>query len=339
MMNFNKNNVNDMKSYLGYALEFEKYVYLWENSINKANNEIRQLTNEKIKLQEQKNRSATASSTIFSRAQDSAQSYDKEAKTIKSKLSFFTKVFITILFVFCFLPAIVIVASGKTNLLIAIVAIAIYSLPLIPLYIGIRNYYKNKYKEIIANKNNNASIEHIEYEKKKAALSYQDADKKLSILSQKEPALNAQAMEISKNYREAKTTLNNIYALNIIPVKYRNLVAIATFYEYLDTGRCTTIQGHGGIYDTYEFELQNNIIISNLQSINASLSRIEANQQFLYSELQQTNRTLSSINSSLVSIDKTNQEIAKNTAISAVANKQTAEATRYLAWRAWANGY
>ena len=153
-------------------------------------------------------------------------------------------------------------------------------------------------------------------------------------LAKKEASLQATQKTISLQLQKAKRNLGDLYALNILPVKYRSFNAVSTLYEYLSVGRCITIQGHGGIYDTYENDLRLGLIIQTLSEIRDSLQRIEANQQLLYRELQQANRTLDNIKTSLQEIEKTNAEIAENTAISAAANQQTAAAAQYLAWKA-----
>ena len=101
---------------------------------------------------------------------------------------------------------------------------------------------------------------------------------------------------------------------------------------YLQTGRCNAIQGHGGIYDTYEIDMQNRAIITTLEEIKNISLQIEANQQLLLSEMQQANRTLTNINQTVNRIDVTTKQIEKNTAISAAANQQTAAAASWIAW-------
>ena len=154
-----------------------------------------------------------------------------------------------------------------------------------------------------------------------------------------ETVVNQRQEEIHNALVAAKNSLMQIYSENVLPQKYRTLTAVATLYEYLETGRCNTIQGHGGIYDTYEVESLHLAQLQQMVQMNQTLSRMEDNQRYICQELRQANLTLSSINASLNEIEKTNAEIAKNTAISAAANQQTAVATSWLAWRAWANGY
>ncbi len=149
--------------------------------------------------------------------------------------------------------------------------------------------------------------------------------------------LKEKQQEISGALREAKNNLADIYAQDVLPERYRSFSAVATLYDYLETGRCDKIQGHGGIYDTYENDLRQGLIIERLTEISNGLSRIEANQQMLYMELRQANAALSDIGQSLAQIEKSDAEIAANTAISAVADQQTAASVNWMAWKQWAN--
>ncbi|MBQ8374478.1 MAG: hypothetical protein IJX98_02750 [Clostridia bacterium] len=128
--------------------------------------------------------------------------------------------------------------------------------------------------------------------------------------------------EIAANLRMAKQNLQQLYEMNVLPHKYRNFVAVATMYEYLQTGRCNTIEGGHGIYDTYENDLRLNMIICNLVEINKRLGRIEANQRVLYNALQEANRELSRLQHSLDNIDGSVQRMADNAQMAAEAAKR-----------------
>ena len=49
------------------------------------------------------------------------------------------------------------------------------------------------------------------------------------------------------------------------------MIAIASFYEYLMAGRCTSLEGTGGAYNLYENEIRMNQIISQLDTVITSL--------------------------------------------------------------------
>lgn len=89
---------------------------------------------------------------------------------------------------------------------------------------------------------------------------------------------------------------NQLYAYNIIYGKYRNYVALTSIYEYLDSGRCNTLEGPQGAYNLFETESRTNEIILQLNTIAASLEAIKTNQFMLYCELQKANHSLDTMN-------------------------------------------
>lgn len=88
---------------------------------------------------------------------------------------------------------------------------------------------------------------------------------------------------------DVEKTLKQYYALDIIYPKYRNLVAISTFIEYLESGRCKSLYGYTGCYNLYEQELKQNIIIGKLEQILLQLDQIKKMQFATYLAIQQSN--------------------------------------------------
>lgn len=84
--------------------------------------------------------------------------------------------------------------------------------------------------------------------------------------------------------------LNPLYDIGIIHPKYRNLIAIASFVDYFETGRVEKLKGSDGAYNLFEQELRANIIISELKKINESLEIIKSNQYALYTELKEVRK-------------------------------------------------
>ena len=85
----------------------------------------------------------------------------------------------------------------------------------------------------------------------------------------------------------------------IIYPKYQDLVAYSTFYEYLETGRCTSLSGPDGAYNLYETEIRQNMIISQLSTVIDSLEEIKKNQFMVYSQLKKMNESLDRLNDSM----------------------------------------
>lgn len=124
------------------------------------------------------------------------------------------------------------------------------------------------------------------------------------------------AAEIEKTENLLKDTYkarNELYAANVIFSKYRDIVALATFYEYLMAGRCTTLEGPDGAYNLYEAEIRANMIISKLSEIEKSLKNIEQTQYMIYSQLTEMNRTLDEMSSTMDSAYTAISKIETNT--------------------------
>ena len=72
-------------------------------------------------------------------------------------------------------------------------------------------------------------------------------------------------VENSKN--QIVISLEKMYSSNIIYKKYRSIVPMFMICEYLESNRCTKLEGHDGAYNMYEQELRANIIIDRLDII------------------------------------------------------------------------
>ncbi len=335
-----------LKEYLKYATMFEKNYYIWSQALNEANKLKSNIYSNKKMLLEKCNKTKSLYSPR--NADDIILKYNNEEKHYRRISRIAQAVFIATICVAALGTVIMYAQKSGTSLtefsidkLLSLLFIA-----LLGVFAGVCNLVgigslvvwrkfkskadsSKKEAESFARTGPSNLIE-IEIER------YQN---QISECSLQEKKLTERQNEICRALNTARDNLNRLYSENILPVKYRTFNAVATMYEYLETGRCNTIQGHGGIYDTYVKDLQMGLIISNLENIKSSLSRIEANQHLLYNELQQANSTLRTINSSLADIKVTNEQIARNTAISAEANRQTAAAAQWFTWRAWARGF
>lgn len=144
---------------------------------------------------------------------------------------------------------------------------------------------------------------------------------------------------------------NNLYSYNIVFEKYRNIVALSTFYEYLMAGRCVSLEGINGAYNIYESEIRLDTIITQLDEINTKLDDIKQNQYMIYqtlcsiassvkalsSSMEQATRSLQSIdtkatttNEYLKNILNNSDVIAHNSVVSAYYAKKNAELTNAL---------
>ena len=106
-----------------------------------------------------------------------------------------------------------------------------------------------------------------------------------------------QSMEQLKNNKDALTDiLNKIYDVDVIYPKYRHLVAVSSFHEYLESGRCEELEGTNGAYNIYEAESRTDHIIRKLDVMITKLDEIKdhiaAVQHKLYKELVRVNENI-----------------------------------------------
>lgn len=138
----------------------------------------------------------------------------------------------------------------------------------------------------------------------------------------------SRAKETLQNLVEAK---NAYYSLDVIFGKYRNIVALTSFYEYLVSGRCDTLEGKDGAYNIFESEIRSNQIIAQLNDVMGSLEQIKNGQYLVYSTIKGVYSSLEQLNAkteaALDSITKMQgdvEQIAKQSEVIAYNTEQAA---------------
>ncbi len=346
-----KGSVAYMTAYLKYALEFEKYVYVWSSAMNDVNKRMQRIYDERRRLEGIQQNTQQALSTLEERKEKERIRCEEDSKKYRQS----SRITLSIAIVgaaiwfaigcgiaWLFLEAcsdffsisrqFVIPITGFFVMLVGSLGTLFVPICLI---VGLLNRSKATQCKEKADKLGKANA--TKYQRHILENQESEADNDWLVNVVEESVTSKNQQQIFQALNSAKQQLANIYAINVLPAKYRNIGAVATMYEYLATGRCNTIQGHGGIYDTYEVERLAIEQLRQLAQMNETLDRIEENQRYIYRELRQANHTLSGIRSSLSDIQKTNEQIANNTAVSAVANQQTAAAAQWMAWHTWAN--
>lgn len=129
-----------------------------------------------------------------------------------------------------------------------------------------------------------------------------------------------------------KKELIDFYSKNIIYPKYRNLPAIASFYEYFESGRCDSLEGNYGAYNIYEDEKRKDMIISQISEIIQNLEAIKENQYQLYQRIEDVLSKVSLAEMELRSLNGDVREMSKIAIINTYFNAVTAsniESMRY----------
>lgn len=137
------------------------------------------------------------------------------------------------------------------------------------------------------------------------------------------PILNNDYEILERQYQETRSLLAKYYDLNIIYPKYRGIVPIAMFVQYLESGIVYRLQGPDGAYSRYEDELFRQLIINKLDIIISRLDEIRATQYELANALERSNQQISELSNRA---DIANQHLA----VQSYNSIQTNEAVKAL---------
>lgn len=120
---------------------------------------------------------------------------------------------------------------------------------------------------------------------------------------------------------DAKYLLEQLYDMNVLHPKYRSFVIAAQLYEYLDTGRCSELEGPYGAYNLYESELRQNMIIDRLDNVIANLRGLNKTMFYATNAIMDSNRQISQMTKEI-------QEVKENSSLIAYAAESLAEDSR-----------
>lgn len=146
-------------------------------------------------------------------------------------------------------------------------------------------------------------------------------------------ALQCEYKLLGEKLEETKKILEQLYAANIIFPKYRNIIAISSFYEYLMAGRCKELEGAEGAYNIFESELRMNLIINKIDDVIRHLEQIEQHQYMLYSAIQENNKQVSELNGELTKLVNNAACIEENTRMTEYYSWISAKNTEAIKWK------
>lgn len=124
--------------------------------------------------------------------------------------------------------------------------------------------------------------------------------------------LKAEQQSLQKTYRLTCETLKKCYGVNIIPVKYRELIPVCMFYDYILNGRTYSLVKDPNSFDEgainmYEQEVFKQLIISKFDVLIDNMEAIKQNQKVLCNVIQdgmnKTHRMLGEINDNITQVN------------------------------------
>ena len=135
--------------------------------------------------------------------------------------------------------------------------------------------------------------------------------------NKKNKIISSSVSKLKSAIVNTQTELDNLYSSNFIYPKYRNLIAVASMYEYIDSGRCNELEGADGAYNIYELEVRLDRIITQLDIIISNLEQIKANQYYLYTAINNLKPQIDNVVNEIKENTKKLDAVAVNTAITA----------------------
>ena len=181
-------------------------------------------------------------------------------------------------------------------LILAVVLVIVFAIVEFILHNTIgRKKYSNKMKE---------------YKKENEQIDKTNANQ-LILYNENKTIIDNRISNAKQDLKDVEKTMSKYYDLDVIYPKYRNLVAITTFIEYLESGRCKSLYGYTGCYNVYEQELRQNTIIGKLDQVLIQLDQIKKVQFATYLAIQQSNAIQSAmLNTCNEMLDETRRENA-----------------------------
>lgn len=108
--------------------------------------------------------------------------------------------------------------------------------------------------------------------------------------------------ELNTALDNTEQLLKELYSLDFIYDKYRNLPALTSIYEYFITGRCDSLKGPHGAYNLYEDEVRKDTVISQLSTVLDHLEQVKQNQFMLYQQVKAMQENINNIGSEISTI-------------------------------------
>lgn len=332
-----KLNDNEMKTYLKHVVDLESSVYAQQKAYERAKKEL------KLEIPSLEHIDQPEKKRIIKPSKPERDELSEKEKS--------TRTFCIITLFFIIVLEIVSCAKMSRDALpLAIIEIILATTVEVLLLYHIIKYSKKQkefderyeqrvesYKKEMSEYNKTMKIEQKNYDE--ALRLYKDRVEQAKLQHNENAAIAEsnynKALQLIKSLErpldEARSILEKMYACDYIFPKYRNLIAVCTFYEYFMTGRVSALEGPDGAYNLYEAELRQNLIINRLDNIIDQLEQVKENQFTLYQEVKKTNETLNGISKDIRNILVTNKKIENNTELISKATSITAFYSQVIA--------
>lgn len=141
-----------------------------------------------------------------------------------------------------------------------------------------------------------------------------------------------QQRDLLQQYKSTKANCQKLYDMGNWHKKYRNLAAVATIHEYLETKRCLQLEGHGGAIDCYEKKLDLKEITDKLDIVIEQLESIKRGQYELCCAVEQGNKKANEIYISALKTQHYAELTAENSSVATYIAHQAAFNVNTCKW-------
>jgi len=120
-------------------------------------------------------------------------------------------------------------------------------------------------------------------------------DNKVAELSKISERCRSNIDTLNRQLFEVEEMLKQYYDVGILYDKYHYMEAVCKMLEYLQSGRCTTLYGPSGVYDTYEKEYRTDIVIDRLDKVLYKMDEIRNTNIRLYQAIQRVGMSVNQV--------------------------------------------
>lgn len=142
--------------------------------------------------------------------------------------------------------------------------------------------------------------------------------------------LNYQLEIIKSKQDETCNTLEKLYSYNIISHKYRNVAAVFSLYEFIESGRCDNLEGYDGAYNLYEELVSKKIVMDKLDDIIENIDEVSHTQHNLCTAILDCNKNVDELCNQMFSTTKALKALNDNVEINNFYNGITEQNTEFL---------
>ncbi len=148
-----------------------------------------------------------------------------------------------------------------------------------------------------------------------------EIDERIYTLNNKNESLLNFKSNCNKNVQVTNNIYNGVLQYSNIYRSYWNIEAICQFIQYLESGRCTELQGPHGCYNLYEEEIKAGRIINQLDIIINQLDTLNKTMYRMTETLKEINNGINAVSYELNRINSKLDDIAIAAQISSYCNE------------------